>query len=110
MIGSNFFTSEGRIRAVMYMPCVKCSCSELKLAKHLQTFFVLTKLKKSRTGFELVTVLISEQSFFQHRVWPVYQGKSYLHGIALPDFLHSLLILLQNIKTSECTYLCLAFV
>ena len=29
------------------------------------------KLKKSRTGFELVTVLISEQSFFQHRVWPV---------------------------------------
>ena len=37
-----FFTSEGRIRAVMYMPCVKCSCSELKLSKHLQTFFVLT--------------------------------------------------------------------
>ena len=29
------------------------------------------KLKKSRTGFELVTVLISEKSFFQHRVWPV---------------------------------------
>ena len=24
-----FFTSEERIRAVMYMPCVKCSCSEL---------------------------------------------------------------------------------
>ena len=23
---------------------------------------------------------------FQHHVWPVYQGKSYLHGIALPDF------------------------
>ena len=43
------------------------------------------KLKKSRTVFELVTVLISEQSYFQHRVWPVYQGKSYLHGIALPD-------------------------
>ena len=42
MIGSFFFTSEGRIRAVMYMPCVKCSCSELKLAKHLHTFFVLT--------------------------------------------------------------------
>ena len=29
------------------------------------------KLKKSRTGFELATVLISEQSFFQHHVWPV---------------------------------------
>ena len=42
MIGLIFFTSEGRIRAVMYMPCVKCSCSELKLAKHLHTFFVLT--------------------------------------------------------------------
>ena len=38
----DFFTSEGRIRAVMYMPCVKCACSELKLAKHLHTFFVLT--------------------------------------------------------------------
>ena len=36
--------------------------------------------------FDLVTVLISKQSFFQHHVWPVYQGKSYLHGIALPDF------------------------
>ena len=38
----DFFTSEGRIRAAMYMPCVKCCCSELKLAKHLHTFFVLT--------------------------------------------------------------------
>ena len=35
--------SEGRIRAAMYMPCVKCSCSELKLEKHLHTVFVLTK-------------------------------------------------------------------
>ena len=35
--------------------------------------------------FDLVTVLISKQSFFQHHVWPVYQGKSYLHRIALPD-------------------------
>ena len=38
----DFFTSKGQIRVVMYMPCVKCSCSELKLAKHLHTFFVLT--------------------------------------------------------------------
>ena len=38
----DFFTSERRIRAVMYIPCVKCACSELKLAKHLHTFFVLT--------------------------------------------------------------------
>ena len=43
-------------------------------------------MKKSRSVFDLVTVLISKQSFFQHRVWPVKQGKSYLHGIALPDF------------------------
>ena len=71
----------------MYMPCVKCSCSELKLAKHLHTFFVLTsKLKKSRSVFDLVMVLISKQSFFQHRVWPIQQGNSYLHGKALPDF------------------------
>ena len=41
MIGS-IFTSEGRIRAVMHRSCVKCSCSELKLVKHLHTFFVLT--------------------------------------------------------------------
>ena len=66
MIGSIYFTSEGRIRAVIYMPCLKCSCSELKLAKHMHTFFVLI-----RSGFELVTVLISKQSFFQHPVWPV---------------------------------------
>ena len=39
----DLFTYEGRIGAVMYMPCVKCSCCELKLAKHLHTFFVLTK-------------------------------------------------------------------
>ena len=44
------------------------------------------KLKKSRSVFDLVTVLISKQNFFQHHVWPVYQGKSNLHGIALPDF------------------------
>ena len=43
-------------------------------------------MKKSRSGFDLVTVLISKQSFFQHRIWPVQQDKSYLHGIALPDF------------------------
>ena len=34
----------------------------------------------------MVTVLISKQSFFQHCVWPVQQGKSYLHGIALRRF------------------------
>ena len=26
----------------MYTSCAKCSCSELKLAKHMHTFFVLT--------------------------------------------------------------------
>ena len=41
---------------------------------------------KSRSGFDLVMVLISKQSFFQHHIWPVKQGKSYLHRIALPDF------------------------
>ena len=46
------------------------------------------KLKKSCSGFDLVTVLISKQSFFQHRVWHVKQGNSYLHGIALQDFVH----------------------
>ena len=37
--------------------------------------------------FDLVTVFISKQSFFQYHAWPVYQGKWYLHGIALPDFI-----------------------
>ena len=87
MIGSIFFTSEGRIRGVTYMPCVKCACSELKLAKKSAFFLRFDiKLKKSRSVFDLVTVFISKQSFFQHHVWPVYQGKSYLRGIALPDF------------------------
>ena len=36
--------------------------------------------------FDLVAVLVSKQSSFQHHVWPVYQGKSYLHGIASPVF------------------------
>ena len=53
----------------MYMPCVKCTCSELKLAKHLHNFLRFDiKLKKSRSGFDLVTVLIYKQSFFQHHV------------------------------------------
>ena len=38
----DFLRPEGRIRAVMHMSCGKCSCSELKLAKHVHTFFVLT--------------------------------------------------------------------
>ena len=38
----DLFTYKGRIRAVMFMPCVKCFCYELKLTKHLHTFFVLT--------------------------------------------------------------------
>ena len=41
-LDSIFFTSEARIRAVKFMICVKCSDSELKLAKHLHTFIVLT--------------------------------------------------------------------
>ena len=28
-------------------------------------------LKKPRSEFDLVTVLVSKQSFFQHRIWPV---------------------------------------
>ena len=71
----------------MYLPRAKCSCYELKLVKTSAYFLRFDiKLKKSRSGFDLVMVLISKQSFFQHRVWPVKQGKSYLHEIALPDF------------------------
>ena len=68
------------------MSCVKCACSTKtgKTSAYFLRFDI--KLKKSRSVFDLVTVIISKQSFFQHHVWPVYQGKSYLHGIALPDF------------------------
>ena len=53
----------------MYMPCVQCSCSERKLAKTSAYFLRFDiKLKKYRFWFDLVTVLISKQSFFQHRI------------------------------------------
>ena len=56
----------------MHMPCVKGSRSELKLAKTSVYFLCVDiKLKKSCSGFYLVTVIISKQSFFQHCVWPV---------------------------------------
>ena len=67
------------------------------------------KLKKSRSKFDLVSVLVSKQSFFQHQMWPVQQGKSYLHGIALPDFYIVISFWYKKIKTSESTYLCLTF-
>ena len=54
----------------MYMPCVKRAYSELKLAFAYFLRFDI-KLKKFRSGFDLVTVLIAKQSFFQHHVWPV---------------------------------------
>ena len=40
MIGSLFYIQRTH-KGFMYMPCVKCSCSQLKHAKHLLTFFVL---------------------------------------------------------------------
>ena len=36
----DFFTSEGRIWAVMYMPCVKCSCSEVQLPRWRRRYCV----------------------------------------------------------------------
>ena len=65
---------------------------------------------KSHSRFDLVTVLISKQRFFfQHRIWPVEQGKSYLDGIVLLDILHSKLILFQK-KSKQArvpTFVCL---
>ena len=81
-----FYVRSTNKSCYVYAMCKMC----LFWAKTGKTFAYLLrfdiKLKKSRSGFDLVTVLISKQSFFQHHVWPVYQGKSYLHGIALPDF------------------------
>ena len=62
----DLFTYEGRIKAVMYMPCVNALG---KTSAYFLCFDI--KLMKSRSGFDLVTVLISKQSFFQHRAWPV---------------------------------------
>ena len=65
----DFLTSEAGIRAVMYMPCVKCSCSELKTSAYFLRFDI--KLKKFRSWFDLVTILFSKQILFQHSIWPV---------------------------------------
>ena len=59
------------------------------------------KLKKSRSVFDLFTVLISKQSFFQHHIWPVYHYKAYLHGKALPDFYIVSSFFYKKIKTSR---------
>ena len=45
----DLFTYEGQIRAVMYIPCVKCSCYELKLAKHAYFLRFDIKLMKFRS-------------------------------------------------------------
>ena len=43
----------------------------LKTMALILSFCFDIKLKKSRSGLDLVMVLISRQSFFQHHVWPV---------------------------------------
>ena len=57
----------------MYMPMCKMIVFRAKTGKTSAYFprFDIKLLKKSRSGFDLVTVLISKQSLFQHRVWPV---------------------------------------
>ena len=66
------------------------------------------KLKKSRSWFDLVTVLISKQSFFQHHVWPFQLDKSYLHRIALPDFYISSSFFYKKSKEARVpTFVCL---
>ena len=46
----------------MYMPCVKYSCSELNWQNIAYAYLLRfdIKLKKSRSGFDLVMVLISK--------------------------------------------------
>ena len=63
---------------------------------------------KSRFGFDLVTFLISKQSFLQHRIWSVQQGKSYLHGLALPDFyIVSSFFFRKSKQAKVSTFVCL---
>ena len=42
----------------MYITCVKCSCSELKLIKYLHTFFVLTKKTKKNPVLGSIWLLV----------------------------------------------------
>ena len=66
--------------------CAKCSNPKLKLKKKCAYFLCVDiEMEKSCSGFDLVMVLISKQSFSQHCVWPVWKGKSILNGIALPN-------------------------
>ena len=49
------------MRAIIYITCEKCSCSELnwQFSAYFLRFYI--KLKKSCSGFDLVMVLISKQ-------------------------------------------------
>ena len=86
MIGSIFYVRRKNKGCYVHAMC-KIRLLWAKTGKTSAYFLHFgIKLKKFRSVFDLVTVLISKQSFFQHHVWPVYQGKSYLRGIALPHF------------------------
>ena len=86
MIGSIFYVRRKNKGCYVHAMC-KMRLFWTKTVKTSAYFLRFdVKLKNSRSEFDLVTVLISKQSFFQHHVWPVYKGKSHLHGIALPDF------------------------
>ena len=87
MIGSIFFYFQRKNKGCYVHVMCKMRLFGARTGKTSVYFLRFDiNLKKSRSVFDLVTVLISKPSFFQHSVWPFYQGKSYLHGIALPDF------------------------
>ena len=54
-MGSIFFTSEVHIRAVMYMPCVKCSCSGLETWQNIDrsAYFLRFDKKKMKKTEEI---------------------------------------------------------
>ena len=71
MIGSIFYVR--RTDKSCYVHAMrKMRLFRAKTGKTFAYFLLFDiKLKKSRSGFALVTILIYKQSFFQHRVWPV---------------------------------------
>ena len=100
-----FLKSEGRIEGCYVHVMCKMLLFWAITGKTCAYFLCFDiKLKKPRSVFDLVTVLISKQSFFQHRVLPGQQGKSYLHGMALPDFYIVSSLIYKNSNQTRVTH------
>ena len=58
---------------MVYSKELECDVTTTAMAKAILHLFLPfdIKLNKSHSGFDMIKVLLSKQSFFQHLVWPV---------------------------------------